>query len=214
MAGKSQLDSSKAYLIRGDTLAKMQDRDEALWNGDNIQRGPGILRRGSGKAGFSLAAKRGNQNVPSTGAVLHALTVYDASAGGANGLIGVTPGIVTDLTNSGTVWTPMLNGVLINNPITPKSAPLDPAATCAYLNASVDSSTGFITAVEIDTDSGGGKPTSTDSNWYELLTTLVVTIISGKASVKCNNDGAQSNLFFAICGSAPLTDGTQYRVGT
>src|ERR1700693_1312246 len=43
---------------------------------------------------------------PRNGAVVpHALLVFDASAGGANGLISVVAGSVTDLTNSGAVWT-------------------------------------------------------------------------------------------------------------
>jgi len=136
---------------------------------------------------------------------------------------------VTDLTNSGTVWTGATGNIIyINDPTngnvpfavpvgTPLTYPrlqLDPAATCCYLNATVDSTTGFITAMEIDADTGGGLPASTSTNWYQLLSSLTVTITSGVAKVTLANDGAQSSLYFAICGLPPLTDGTLYRVCT
>lgn len=62
----SHLDPSKFYLVSGKTLAGIQDRMDALWGGDNIQRGPGIFRRGSGTGGFSLAARGVNQAVPAS----------------------------------------------------------------------------------------------------------------------------------------------------
>lgn len=155
----------------------------------------------------------------------------DQSAGGANGLISITAGTITDLTNSGTVWTGTTgpNIIYMNDPVAgnvpfaleltgpPKRQPylqLNPAATCCYLNATVDSTTGFITALEIDSDTGSGMPVSTATNWYQLLSSLTVLIADGVASVICANDGAQSSLYFAICGLLPLTDGNSYRVGT
>lgn len=51
-------------MVSGKTLAAIQGRQDQLWAGDNIQRGPGIYRRGSGTGGFSLAARGGGQQVP------------------------------------------------------------------------------------------------------------------------------------------------------
>ena len=62
----NKLDPSKFYLVSGKTLAGINDRQDRLWAGDNIQRGPGIFRRGSGTGGFSLAARGGGQNAPSS----------------------------------------------------------------------------------------------------------------------------------------------------
>jgi hypothetical protein len=60
----TRIDPSKVYLVRGKTLQRMQDDIDSLWGGDNIQTGPGILRRGSGDAGFSLASKPGSARAP------------------------------------------------------------------------------------------------------------------------------------------------------
>jgi hypothetical protein len=62
----TRIDPSKVYLVRGKTLQRMQDDIDSLWGGDNIQTGPGILRRGSGDAGFSLASKAKAQSSPSS----------------------------------------------------------------------------------------------------------------------------------------------------
>ncbi len=67
----SRLDPSKFYLVSGKTLADITGRQDALWAGDNIQRGPGIFRRGSGRiGGFSLAAHGGGPNSPSSAAAV------------------------------------------------------------------------------------------------------------------------------------------------
>lgn len=159
----------------------------------------------------------------------HALLVYDVSAGGPDGLISVVAGSVTDLTNSGTVWTGVSGNIIyISDPVngnvpfavatgTPLVYPrllLNSAATVVYLNATVDDSTGFITAMEIDGDTGGGLPPSTSTNWYYLLSSVTVTIVSSVATVKVFNDGAQSSLNFRVCESLPLVDGSGYSAGT
>ena len=165
-----------------------------------------------------------------SGSSRHPFLPYDVSNGGAHGLISVVAGSVTDTTNSNAAWTGTTGNIIyMNDPVAgnvpfalaltgpPVRQPylqLNSAATCCYLNATVDATTGFITAMEIDADTGSGMPASTSTNWYALLSTLAVTITAGVASVKINDDGAQSNLFFAICGLLPLTDGTQYRAGT
>lgn len=41
----------------------MQKKIDGAWAGDNIQRGPGIRRRGSGSAGFSLASATPQQRL-------------------------------------------------------------------------------------------------------------------------------------------------------
>lgn len=167
---------------------------------------------------------------PKTGSpvVIRPFFTYDVSAGGPSGLISVTGGTVTDLTNSGNVWSgfstifmndPIAGNVpfafpLVGPPIRQPYLKLNSAATCCYLNSTIDASTGFITAMEIDADTGSGVPLSTSINWYQLLSHLTVTIISGVATVSLFNDGAQSSLYFAICGLPPLTDGNSYRVGT
>lgn len=181
-----------------------------------------------------LAQTAGSTTAAATIA-LRAFLTQDQSAGGANGLISVTPGVVVDLPNSGTTWgttgfdisidDPVYGSVPFNVPVLVGSGPatrmpqlqLDPSATCDYLHASIDSTTGFITAMAIEADSGSGLPASTDSDWYYLLSDLTVTIVSSVATVTLLNDGAQSSLNFAICNpgtSLPLTDGSSYRVGT
>lgn len=183
------------------------------------------VQGGGGFVAFPVA----NRRTP-TAPLPRAFFTYGVSAGGANGLISVTAGSVDDLTNSGTVWTGSTGNVITiddpTNGVTPFAVPvgsplvyprlqLDPAATCCYLNATVDATTGFITAMEIDGDSGAGVPASTSTNFYYLLSSLTVVITSGVAVVTpILNDGAQSSLNFAICGLVPLMDGTLYRVGT
>ncbi len=166
-------------------------------------------------------------------AIIRPFFTTDQSAGGPNGLISITAGSVTDLTNSGTVWTGTtglnliyLSDYLLGNipfalpitgpPVRQPALQLNPAATCAYLEGAVDATTGFITAMNIFSDTGSGMPVSNSTHWRQLLTTLSVSIVVGVASVTFPKpqDGAQSSLFFATCGIPPITDGTQYRVCT
>ncbi len=145
-------------------------------------------------------------------------------------LISIVAGSVTDLTNSGAVWTgisgniiymidPIAGNVPFAKPLTgpPVRQPylqLSSSTTCCYLEAEIDNATGFIIAMDILADSGGGKPDSDSTHWRELLSSLTVTIIGGKASVACANDGAQSSIYFKSCGRLPLDDGNGYTVGT
>lgn len=54
----SHLDPSKFYLVSGKTLAENNRRIARVEAGENIGRTPGLLKRGAGPAGFSLAARR------------------------------------------------------------------------------------------------------------------------------------------------------------
>ena len=156
--------------------------------------------------------------------------VTDKSAGGAHGIISVLQGTVTDLTNSSTVWGSTPNNIYINDPVygnVPFNVPvggrapelqLNSAATVVYLNATVNSTTGYITAMQILGDTGAGMPASTSTQWNELIANLTVTITSGVAKVNIPQpQSLLANLYFAICNplvNLPLTDGTFYRVGT
>jgi len=60
----NNLDPSKVYLVSGKTLTKINDRIDRVTAGDNIQTGPGIFRRGSGKDGYTLASPAGGPTRP------------------------------------------------------------------------------------------------------------------------------------------------------
>lgn len=168
---------------------------------------------------------------PGTGGATprRALQVFDASAGGADGLISVVAGSVTDLTNGGTVWTGTTGNIIyisdptngnvpfavpVGTPLIYPRLQLNSAATKVYLAATVDMTTGFITGLEIDADTGSGVPANTSTAWYYLLSSVLVTITSGVAKVTVYDDGAGSSLNFVSCGALPLANGLGYRVGT
>lgn len=161
--------------------------------------------------------------------VTHAFQVFDASLTGSP-MIRVQAGSLTDLTNSSAVWaTAGPNIIYLNDYLagmvpfatTIPASGMDPEhqpslvlnfnATCVYLQCTVDSSTGFITAIQVEGDTGSGVPPSTSTQFNTLLSTIVIPTAS---SVLVNNDGAASNLFFKSCGALPLTDGTGYTIGT
>ena len=193
---------------------------------------PTLILDANGLLGNALFQQIGQGLVSKAGSTSHPFEGSDASAGGGTGLISVVAGSVKDETNSGTLWSGLAgaNEITINDPtygVVPFAVlvgsgssarlphlALSGSATRLYLNATVSATTGFITAIEIDADSGGGLPTSTSTHWYSPLAGVAVTVTSGVATVSITDDGAQSNLFFAICGAVPLTDGTQYREGT
>jgi len=225
------VDPAGQYEWSGISINRLNDILRGMWRGENIKATAPLRAKQMGSSGVNLNCDA----IPgtATASTIRPFFTIDASAGGANGLISVSAGSVTDLTNSSTVWTGISGNIIyMNDPVDgnvpfakPLTGPparqpylqLSPTATCCYLKATVDATTGFITAMEIDADTGSGLPASTSTNWYYLLSTLAVTITAGKASVKCYNDGAQSSLNFAICNpsvSLPLTDGTSYRVGT
>lgn len=171
---------------------------------------------------------------PPGASVLHALNVSDVSSVsmGATALISVKAGSVTDTTNGGKVWTGATGNIIFINdwingnvafavpaggpPATYPALALSASATVVYLNATVDNTTGYITAMDIEGDMGAGLPASTTTNWYYLLSSVIVVFdpIAGTYSVTVLDDGAQSALNFGICGSVPLVNGSQYRVGT
>lgn len=114
MAGK-QYDPSKAYLLRGDTIQKMNAKADALWAGDNIQRGPGIYRRGSGSAGYSLAAKTGGGGgIISNRPDAWPWKVYDNTVG-ASGQVQL---------NGGDGFVASINGFVCNVNGSPNDTPL------------------------------------------------------------------------------------------
>lgn len=155
----------------------------------------------------------------------HPLLPYNVSSGSIP-FISVIPGTVTDLTNSGTVWGGSGHDITINDPVHgvvpfnvkiggvyPKLQ-LDAAATCAYLFSTVEDATGYITAMEIDGDTGGGVPPNTSTESYIILSDLTVTIVGSSASVSILDDGPQSSLFYRVCEFLPLIDGSGYLYGT
>lgn len=164
----------------------------------------------------------------------HPWLPIDASGAlaGASPAVSVTAASLTDLTNSGTVWDGTTGNIIYINDYLNGNVPfalaitgpparqpilqLDPGATCVYLDMTVDSSTGFITAGTILGDTGSGVPTSTDTDCYILLSTITINFnsMTSTYSVTVNNDGAQSNLFFKSCEGTPLTDGNGFVIGT
>jgi hypothetical protein len=178
-------------------------------------------------AGGFIPFPAANQPSASVTPTINPFNVTDQSAGGANGIISVAQGTVDDLTNSGTVWGSTPNIIYINDPVYGNVAfnvpvggrapqlQLNSAATVAYLNGTVDATTGYITAMQILSDTGGGMPTSTSTQWNALICNLTVTIVSSVATVNIPQpQSLLANLYFAICGPLPLTDGNEYRAGT
>lgn len=139
--------------------------------------------------------------------------IIDASSG-STPQISIVPSTTTDLTNSGTVWIPTSDGTSIASPdVDPLE--IDSGATAAYTHSTVDTTSGFITGISIETDTGSGVPSNTNTDWYMLLTHLgVIFDDSGNAKVIISNDGWFGPISFAICGPVPLTDGTFYRFGS
>ena len=229
----SKIDDKKTYTLRGVHVRTIVELLYQLWRGENIGNSSSVKKNSNGDSGFNFTV-----NPQQTAIIANAVRstrpffTTDASAGGTTPFISVTAGTVTDLTNSAEVWTGLSGNIIYMNdpvdgnvpfalqlvgpPVRQPKLQISTSATCSYLNATIDSSTGFITAMEIDADSGGGLPSSTMSNWYQLLSTLSVSIdpMSGVASVNLANDGAQSSLYFKSCGLLPLTDGNGYTVGT
>lgn len=144
------------------------------------------------------------------------LQTYDTSVG-STAQISVTPGVVNDETNGNTPWTPTLGGTPINeqtgSPLAYPVLAVDSGATVAYLAAMIDPTTGNITALEIDTDTGGGVPTSTSFAWYLQIAFVTVSFdVSGNAHVLCAPT-VLSSQSYAICDVLPLTDGNGYQNG-
>lgn len=147
MAGKNELEPSKSYLLRGDTIQKMLDRADALWAGDNIQRGPGILRRGSGSAGFSLAARTTAQQVQAASAIHIPFGVAISKSGAA---------YKATVNSRGSL---LRNYVLNNNQaITGLDSPFvfDFGNDLIWLDITIDPTTGLPTATTVNSYGLGG----------------------------------------------------------
>ena len=129
-------------------------------------------------------------------------------------LIGITPSTITDSTNSDEAWSPTLAGTPINT-IPAPSLSISTSATCLYFKSTITTASGKISAIEIDADTGGGIPPSTDAIWYLLLSGLTVTVTSGVASVVFYYDGfCNAPIIYSVCETLPLMDGNGYRWGT
>lgn len=162
--------------------------------------------------------------------ITHPFKGLDGSDG-SSALVSFQAGALQDLTNSKTWATTGANIIFLNDyaaGIVP-FATLIPdgaggmrlpkisvaGATATYLSCTVTSATGNITAIVILADTGGGVPAGSATQFNTLLTSVTVTTDSkGLAHVKIYDDGAQSALYYAICGALPLTDATSYRIGT
>lgn len=169
----------------------------------NVTRGPG---------GTTLKINFPHYTPPPP--ALHNYAVYDASEG-STPKISVTPGNHYD-SSGGTVWVPTLDGNVINvqigSPLAWPTLTIDPAATVAYFNITVNpldgSGTlpaGAITAIEIDADTGGGVPVNTNTNVNQAVAYLTVTIDdeSGNATVTSNEGGVSASQVYQAClGSA------------
>lgn len=153
-----------------------------------------------------------------SGVVVADLSIYDASSG-SQCAIGVTPGQVTDDTNSSTVWVPTLNDPLNGvTPINVKSGmparyPIQNVSTgdtWVYFTGTITTSSAAISALAINT--GTSVPTSTSGIWYSPIGQIVSAVTAGIASVQIVADSRGSKEF-AYCGSLPVPDGTGYRSG-
>jgi hypothetical protein len=61
----SRRSPDKLYLDKGSTLMAYEKRQDAIWGGENIQRGRGIFKRGAGSSGVTISASPGTTIVPS-----------------------------------------------------------------------------------------------------------------------------------------------------
>jgi hypothetical protein len=205
-----------------------------LLQSNTLASTPGFLRRRN-QTGQSLSPVHiypPNLTIiqPTSAPTNHPFKVLEASSG-SSPMISVVAGSLTDLTNASTVWATSGTNKIYLNDVTNGEVPfataisgstvrqpelvLNSAATCVYLQCTVDSSTGYITAVEVEGDTGSGVPSSTSTQFCILLSTIVITTDgSGNKHVHVNDDGAQSNLYFRCCETPPLSDGSGYTLGT
>ena len=139
---------------------------------------------------------------PTNGGVVPQFYGSDGSAGGAVGVLQLTAGTIRDLINPGpgNVWSPASLKVNLN-----------PNATRGYLHAAINSTTGFITALTLEADTGAGMPANTATDLYIPGPSVKVTITGGKAKVAVTNDGTLDSQVYQLCGSPPVTDGTRYQ---
>jgi hypothetical protein len=172
---------------------------------------------------------------PSSSVPPHPWLPIDASSqlSGTAPAVSITTASLIDMTHGGTTWVGTTGSYIIyladylagsvpfaltitGPPARQPALQLDPAATVVYLQCTVSSSTGFITASAIMGDSGAGVPASTSTQFNTLLSSVMINSTMGGApySVSVFNNGPQSSLFFAICGLLPLTSGDSYRAGT
>lgn len=207
----SHLDPSKFYLVSGKTLSDIKEKQDRLWAGDMIQRGPGIFRRGSGSGGFTLAATAASPIAsPPPSITPHNYTVVDAShLTPGNPSISVVPGNHLDSTG-GSSWTPTLGGTPIAPTIPRPHLIISSSATVAYFNATVkptdgsgSSPAGAFTALEIDADSGfSGLPENTLTNIYQICAYLIVSGPDGAGNytVSSNEGGVGGSQVYQFCG--------------
>lgn len=145
---------------------------------------------------------------------LNSFTAYDTSNASVP-QISVTPGVIVDTASFGIVWIPTISGNPINIKIgTPPSYPkliISSSATVIYLKSSINSSDGFITAVEIDSDTGGGVPPNTLNTWYLPLALVQVTFNSFRNAVILIQNILSGSQSYSICGVLPLTDGSTFQ---
>jgi hypothetical protein len=149
----SHLDPSKFYLVSGKTMAEIKSRQDALWGGDNIQRGPGIFRRGSGTGGFSLAARGGGGNAPSfAAATSFPWNLYNKTVG-ATGQVQV---------NGGDTQVAQLNSKVCNV----NGHPSDTLISGAYPKLAVTGN-GYIYAYAVPTTAGTASPLASLDLYYQ-----------------------------------------------
>lgn len=180
------IDPSKVYLLKGSTVIELLETDDALWNGDNIQRGPGIFKRAGGSAGYSLAARRNGQQFL-TASTLRNLYVFNASAG-STPKIQITPGAYNSLTPTNAIASPLTvsgSDTLIWAEITYNSSNI---ATSVLFNHGTTLPTPSITPGTAGTD-------------YYSVSTIVVTT-GANASVQCLNDFISGNQGYAQCATS------------
>jgi hypothetical protein len=141
----------------------------------------------------------------------HQFLIQNASSG-STPQITVFPGTITDILNGGHIWSPTLGGLPLNS--VPPPVPtlvVSPGDTVAYFKSTIDTTTGYITACEINT--GATMPDSTNAIWYRILSDITVTVSGGTAVVTTFDDGVITSRVYQYCGILPVPDGSGYLDG-
>lgn len=156
----------------------------------------------SNPKGKTLVCGDGSSALPG-----HPLSIVDGSIGAIAGII-LTPGVVIDSNGSSMAWTPNIDGTPVTNNPPPVFNP-GGADTVAYLDCTITTATGVITAVDFATSIA--LPPSTDTHFYLFISHITVEIDVTNASVRTLDDGAQGSQRYETCGVLPLVDGNSYR---
>lgn len=130
--------------------------------------------------------------------------LYDVSANGVP-MASVTLGNHRDSTGNA-IWVPTLGGTLLSH-IPAPSVVVGESDTVCYFHAGINQTTGgFQTTFEVLF--GTSVPSDTETDSYQLLTNILVTVSDGVASITNLGGGVSGSQNYFYCGVLPPVDGT------